>query len=164
MTWRVVQPIAHIKQPSATSCWAAATAMACGRRSGKHPMVWDVQQTAKNKGIRVLPNGRLPINDFTNVNKLAAALGLTASDRRRRGMPNLRRMKQTLAKGRIALLAQFDDGASLEYHAITLYRMWKDNLGTVFISYVDPSNGRAKNSEWSFFRGTHVKRSFYMLQ
>ena len=153
-SFRVAHPIAYIRQPSQNDCWAAATAMARGRRSGTHLMVSDVKRIAARNRVAVNANGSLPANNLTNTTRLASALGMRCRDVRVGALASLtlERMRTFLERGRLALFGFFDFPRASLNHVITIYRMYGDGTprGTT-ISVVDPYVGRAQNFDWEWF-------------
>ena len=152
--FRVNHPVAHIRQPSANDCWAAATAMARGRDRGRHLMVWDVKQIASQNGVNVNQDGSLPLGDLSNTRRLARALGMKCFDVRLGAVTTLSMelMKTYLKRGRLALFGLFDFPRISLHHVVTIYRMFGDGTpGGTTITIVDPFDGRAHNFSWQRF-------------
>lgn len=164
--FRIVHPIAYIRQPSQNDCWAAATAMARGRRNGRHLMVSNVKQIARDNGVTINGDGSLPTNNLANTRRLASALGMRCHDVRAAALTtlSLQHMKRFLTRGRLALFGFFDFPRASLNHVITIYRLFGDGTarGTT-ISIVDPYVGRAQNFDWEWFNDTIMADPHFII-
>jgi hypothetical protein len=164
-TFRIIHPIAHVKQPSGNDCWAAAVAMARGRQDGSHLTVSRVKQLAAAAGVRLNSDGSLIPRDMANTRTLASAFGLRVRNVQT-GALRLATLKNALRPGRMVLLGgiNYPDASSAMNHAVTFYRAWGDDTaaGTT-LSLVDPLDGRAYNFSWDVLDNEIVADPHFLL-